>query len=287
MGPNFRSQQAEDIAGQLAVTHAIKNGVFGAPIFRLFLNKNRHLIKEPNRLLQLILRELDQRPSRAFPEWEQELIDDETMEEAFLQAIAQGIIDSRRSWAEHVRNDVVGTLFAYALVREFQPNAICETGTSVGKLTSRMLSAMHKNGVGRLISIDLAPREGSLLMDITLPKELVGCLIPELYRDRWKLIVGDAKLMLPKVLQELEVDLFVHDSLHTRSHQAFEYACARVYVRPGGVILSDDIEWNGAWNSFIELNRLKSYSWQGNPNFGFTTNKFDDFELEVLQHGYN
>ena len=73
---------------------------------------------------------------------------------------------------------------------------------------------MHKNNNGRLISIDIPSQAGKLTMETNLASKEVGKLIPDVYRDRWELHLGDAKELLPKLLLENEVDVFIHDSLH-------------------------------------------------------------------------
>jgi len=49
--------------------------------------------------------------------------------------------------------------------------------------------------------------------------------------------------------------MFVHDSLHTYSHMKWEFETALRSLRPGGVLISDDIEGNRA---FEELTRHPS-----------------------------
>ncbi|MFM9970112.1 MAG: class I SAM-dependent methyltransferase [Burkholderiales bacterium] len=168
--------------------------------------------------------------------------------------------------------------FYYAMVRETRPAAIVETGTATGAMTALMLAAMEQNNHGTLYSIDLAPRAGALTMHTTVPTEQVGCLIPEEFRHRWRLEVGDAKLLLPRVLIEADADIFIHDSLHTRSHMSFEFAAARALMRADTVIASDDALWNRAWMDFIHTHNLTSYACVRNPNVCVTVNKFDDYE---------
>ena len=44
--------------------------------------------------------------------------------------------------------------------------------------------------------------------------------------------------------------MFLHDSLHTYSHMMYEYTTAWPYIRVGGVLLSDDIDFNEAFKQF-------------------------------------
>jgi len=70
-------------------------------------------------------------------------------------------------------------------------------------------------------------------------------MVPTDLRNRWHLYLGDAKEMLPRLLQTLgTIDIFIHDSLHSYEHMLFEFRTAWPHLRGGGVILSDDIDAN-------------------------------------------
>ena len=63
--------------------------------------------------------------------------------------------------------------------------------------------------------------------------------------------LGDAKVELPKLLEELgRVDFFHHDSMHTYEHMTFEFETVWPYLRAGGVLASDDVDWNDAFADF-------------------------------------
>ena len=166
-------------------------------------------------------------------------------------------------------------------MRELQLEVVVETGTAAGSNTGFLLSAPERNGKGRLISIDLPPIKGELTMDETILEKDVGYLIPYDFRSRWECRKGDAKIILPQVLAEFQVDVFVHDSLHTRTHMLFEYAVARALLPENALILSDDILWNNAFDSFVSINRLTAYAGFGNTNFGAMINRFDKYEREI------
>ncbi len=57
----------------------------------------------------------------------------------------------------------------------------------------------------------------------------------------------------PKLLTESgEVDLFIHDSEHTYQNMMFEFHTVWPYLRKGGLLLSDDIDWNQAFKEFAD-----------------------------------
>jgi len=54
-------------------------------------------------------------------------------------------------------------------------------------------------------------------------------------RDRFKVCSGDAKTLLPKIVDEPNsIDLFYHDSDHTYDHTMFEFKKAKRKLRPAG-----------------------------------------------------
>ena len=76
-------------------------------------------------------------------------------------------------------------------------------------------------------------------------------MVPTDLRNRWHLYLGDAKELLPRLLQTLgTIDIFIHDSLHSYEHMLFEFQTAWPHLRGGGVILSDDIDANCAFYDF-------------------------------------
>lgn len=59
--------------------------------------------------------------------------------------------------------------------------------------------------------------------------------------------------MLPKLLADIgPVDIFLHDSLHTKWNIAWELAAATPHLSPLSVVIADDIESNDAFGSWTE-----------------------------------
>lgn len=143
-------------------------------------------------------------------------------------------------YAKHV-------LLQYAIVRASKPNCILETGVANGVSSSYLLLAMEHNEKGFLRSIDV--NDGSFLP----PGKGVGWIVPEWLRHRWKMHLGDARELLPRILKDLNsLDIFIHDSLHSYEHMKFEYEQAYQYLRDGGILISDDALWNLAFTEFAQ-----------------------------------
>jgi hypothetical protein len=147
--------------------------------------------------------------------------------------------------------------FVYILIRHLRPEVMVETGVFDGQSTALALEAFQRNGSGLLISIDLPATSvifGSThaMTDTVLPPGRdPGWLIPDSLRSHHRLLLGNSALLLPSVLTEFpEIDIFMHDSLHTYDHMTLEYRTAWPHIRNGGFLLSDDVFWNAAFHNF-------------------------------------
>ena len=136
----------------------------------------------------------------------------------------------------------------YLSVRLLKPNLIVETGVSSGASSAFILEALHDNAKGHLYSIDLPPD------NIPEGKES-GWIVPEYLRSRWKLLIGNSKVILKPLLEDLkEIDCFIHDSLHTYEHMSWEFKTAWNHLRRGGLFLSHDVGANDAFLDFADKN---------------------------------
>jgi hypothetical protein len=120
-------------------------------------------------------------------------------------------------------------------------------------VTSRcVLEALASNGAGHLHSIDLPPLGPNA-------DAYVGWFVPHSIRSRWTLYRGTSRRLLGPLISRLEqFDLYIHDSLHTYWNMKYEFRVALDGLRPGGVIVSDDIHSNSA---FAELCLHPEVSW--------------------------
>jgi predicted O-methyltransferase YrrM len=78
-----------------------------------------------------------------------------------------------------------------------------------------------------------------------------GWLVPDMLKKRWHLILGDSRKILPRLLRDLgQIDMFLHDCLHTYDHMIFEYSVVWKHLAHEGILASDDVEWNIAFYDF-------------------------------------
>jgi predicted O-methyltransferase YrrM len=79
--------------------------------------------------------------------------------------------------------------------------------------------------------------------------------VSEEFYDRWQLIKGSSRRNLAPLTRELgTLDLFIHDSLHSRRNVSFELEEAWRVLRPGGAIVVDDVDANSAFHEFVARN---------------------------------
>ncbi len=135
----------------------------------------------------------------------------------------------------------------WCLVRHLRPDIVVETGVAHGVTSRLILEALALNGNGNLWSIDLPPYNPHTR------KKFEIAVDEERLRDRWAYISGTSRRRLPSLLAQLRrVDLFVHDSMYSRRNVNFELELAWKHLRPGGVIVWDDIDVNPAFKTFTD-----------------------------------
>jgi methyltransferase family protein len=141
----------------------------------------------------------------------------------------------------------------WCLVAHLRPANVIETGVAHG-LTSRViLEGLKRNGNGHLWSVDLPA------VDPALHHEIGMAVLPDL-RPRWTYVEGTSRQRLPGLVRDLrQVDLFIHDSLHTTRNTCFELDTVWPSLSPGGVVTADDIHRNLGFSRFVE--RVAPAAW--------------------------
>jgi predicted O-methyltransferase YrrM len=151
--------------------------------------------------------------------------------------------------------------YLYAVLRTVRPLVAVETGVANGFSTAFSLLALHANGEGHLHSIDLPREVGREYEPGTFyegegragipPGSESGWLIPEELKARWTLVPGKSQDELPPLLGRLgPIDTFMHDSEHSYECMWFEFNAAWPALRPGGVLVSDDVNSTQAFGRF-------------------------------------
>ncbi|MBR91362.1 MAG: hypothetical protein CL903_00960 [Dehalococcoidia bacterium] len=148
----------------------------------------------------------------------------------------------------------------YIITKLIKPKIVVETGVGPGMTSWSILKAMSENKKGHLYSIDLPTPNTK-----NMPE--VGYLIPKSLKDRWNLLIGSSKKLLPNLLSELsEIDIFIHDSRHSFSNQMYEYETSWSSIKNQGFLISDDIS-NDAFINFSKKNDKEPILIKQNKNF--------------------
>ncbi len=186
----------------------------------------------------------------------------------FLSAeslLAQYELELQQRRDETYRGEINQARALYVLCRVMRPLSVVETGVASGLSSCYILKALHDNEAGSLVSVDLPNYEQVLSKTVNgyYPVSILpdgkgaGWLVPEELRRKWNLVVGRSQDVLEGVLARCgDIDLFLHDSEHTYECMTFEYRAAWNHLRPGGILLSDDVWLNDAFLDFaIEVGR--------------------------------
>jgi hypothetical protein len=163
--------------------------------------------------------------------WVQELKDNNKLTEQLTRLLSsnprRGICAKEPHWARR--------LGWYALVRAVQPDHVVETGTQLGLGSCAIAAALLQNGHGRLTTIDTDPEAGYLI------------------DEPWASVIDRHIGSSLDVLGELrEVDMFIHDSLHTYDFETKEFTAVGPNLSAGAVILSDNAHDSAALSHWAE-----------------------------------
>jgi predicted O-methyltransferase YrrM len=135
----------------------------------------------------------------------------------------------------------IGCAMIYALVYQFRPRIIVETGGNLGMASSFILKAMQDAGVkdGKLYSIERSK------------KIVPGSLIPEEIKGPYVSLNGAVEDFLSGDQLPESIDMFLHDSTHRYGHQLMEFERFWPRLSRGGLLASHDVNMNAAFTDFI------------------------------------
>src|SRR5579872_4160764 len=163
--------------------------------------------------------------------WMQELEDDSDLFRHLTARLSsgprRGISPQEPHWARR--------LGWYALVRATQPDHVVETGTHLGLGSCAIAAALLQNGHGRLTTIDTDPEAGYLI------------------EEPWASVIDRRIASSIEVLEGLsDVDMFLHDSLHTYEYEARELAAVQPNLSAAAIVLSDNAHESSALSDWAE-----------------------------------
>lgn len=168
------------------------------------------------------------------------------MREFMKQPPSLGLLERAVSTAS-VNAPYHDSAFLYYLTKALRPNVVIETGVWYGYSSTFILQALFEERQGELCSIDLKDQNFPLGLE-------EGFVVPNELRSRWNLILGASKDMLPQALDKFsQVDLFVHDSDHSYDNMMYEFRAVWPKLRPGGLLVADNVELNNSFDDFCQI----------------------------------
>lgn len=225
--------------------------------------------------------------------WDEILV--ETLEEAKTVSGAEELLERRdfvQRYVEELQSkynaryepgwvNLNDALFLYWLVRHQNPRVIVQTGVCNGLSSAFMVLALAKNQAqGKIYAVDLAQVFDSTdpywttrdrCYGVVIPTgKSSGWLVPDCHQSHFSVSQGDAKRLLPELVDKLDsIDLFYHDSDHTYDHMMFEFREVKRRLKPGGLVVADDISWNSSLWDFADEHAVPAYNFRGSVGVAF------------------
>ena len=144
------------------------------------------------------------------------------IEQATARSARRGLADRRVRYARRVG--------WYAIVRATRPAHVVETGVDKGLGSCVLAAALLRNAAeghpGRVTSLDINPEAGYLARSAPW-SEVVD------------LVIGDSIAAIAAL--DRPVDLFLHDSDHSRAHEKREFDAVEPKLAPGAILLTDNV----------------------------------------------
>jgi hypothetical protein len=162
-----------------------------------------------------------------------------------LELRTLGLRLGRQTYGEYSDAEESMARAAWCTVLHQRPSVVVETGVARGVTSRIVLEALEHNDWGHLWSIDLPH-----LFEKGLHVQ-TGAAVPSSHRGRWSYVEGSSRRRLPGLLRSLaQVDLFIHDSLHTARNTRFEMEQTLLALASGGIMIVDDISSHQAFADF-------------------------------------
>jgi predicted O-methyltransferase YrrM len=129
--------------------------------------------------------------------------------------------------------------FLFHLVRRLRPGACLELGTGLGISAAYQAAALECNGTGQVLTVDV-DEHAAVATDVF---EALGL------GHRAKVVIGPGEEALEQALAAGPFGLVVLDADHTEAATVAHFEAVLPHLRPGGVVVVDDIGWTAQMRS--------------------------------------
>lgn len=136
--------------------------------------------------------------------------------------------------------------FLYFLVRKMKPKDVVETGVAAGYSSAGILSAMQKNGSGRLYSSDFP------YFRLEDPEKYIGYVVDDRLKTGWELHIEGDRNNIPLIKKSLDsIDIFHYDSDKSYAGRSWAIAEVAEKLHKESVVVWDDIQDNAHFMDFV------------------------------------
>ena len=140
------------------------------------------------------------------------------------------------------------------LVRYLKPSIVVETGVAAGFSSYAVLTALDRNGNGRLYSSDFP------YFMLPNPEKFIGILVPESLKHNWDLHIEGDEINLPQILGKIDgIDFFHYDSDKSYSGRQYAMNLVASKMNQEGIIIMDDIQDNSFFYDYITDKGIDNY----------------------------
>jgi predicted O-methyltransferase YrrM len=134
----------------------------------------------------------------------------------------------------------------YSIAEAVDAHNVLETGIAIGFSSMAFLCSVSKRN-GQVISTDIG------IFDRTN----IGKAVPRSLTPHWHVFIGPDSIKIPKAIKsQKEFDLVHYDSDKSYEGRIFGYSLLWERIRPGGLLISDDIADNTAFRDFVDEKSL-------------------------------
>ncbi len=163
-----------------------------------------------------------------------------TMQEVRDSAFMEEMMGRRKASGSASPMGRTDAALLYALTRWGRPGVAVETGGFLGMASSFILKAIHDEAVKDAVLWSIESMEGIEQ----------GCLIPREIKGPFRPLHGKVEDFMKRGLPDM-IDLFLHDSSHRYKHMLREFDFFFRRLRPGGLLISHDVNMNAAFTDFV------------------------------------
>lgn len=181
-------------------------------------------------------------------------LDEIESDDALRQHIASTIGSAARRGLADKQVRYARRIGWYAIVRARRPAHIVETGVDKGLGSCVLAAALLRNAAeghpGRVSSIDINPEAGYLAR-VAPWSEVID------------LVIGDSVESISAL--EQPVDLFLHDSDHSRAYEKREFEAVEPKLAPGAMLLTDNVTHTNVLARHAERTGRKFLAYRETP----------------------